>query len=161
MSHVIRFIADLHLGHANMARRRGFSSVEEHDEYVINSYNSVVNKRDITYILGDITMEKKAFYPMLDRLKGLKYVVLGNHDRHNDVPELLRHVHAVSGMMLYKGFFLTHCPVHPREITYPNIRGNIHGHVHEKIINEPGYYCVSCEVIGYRPVSLADLNLLL
>mgnify|MGYP002477993094 CR=1 FL=1 len=58
---VVRFIADLHLGHTNMAIKRGFLTVEEHDEYIITQWNSVVNKRDVTYILGDITMEKKSF----------------------------------------------------------------------------------------------------
>ncbi len=39
---IVRFIADLHLGHQNMATRRGFSTVEEHDEHVIAKWNSVV-----------------------------------------------------------------------------------------------------------------------
>jgi len=40
----VRFIADLHLGHINMAKHRGFSSVEEHDEHIVKSWNSVVEK---------------------------------------------------------------------------------------------------------------------
>jgi len=44
---VVRFIADLHLGHENMAKKRGFSSAEEHDEHVIKMWNSVVHKRVI------------------------------------------------------------------------------------------------------------------
>lgn len=155
----IRFIADLHLSHQNMALRRGFSSVEEHDAHIIEKWNSVVYKRDITYILGDITMEKKDPYHLLDKLAGIKHVVLGNHDRHQHVSELLKHVQSVSGMKNYKGFFLTHCPVHPTEITYRGIRGNIHGHVHANVLSDPGYYCVSCEVVDYTPVSLADLGI--
>lgn len=37
-------ISDLHLGHTNMALHRGFTSVEEHDDYIISKWNSVVNK---------------------------------------------------------------------------------------------------------------------
>jgi calcineurin-like phosphoesterase family protein len=85
---IVRFIADLHLSHQNMATRRGFSSIEEHDEHIIAQWNSVVSKRDVTYILGDVTMEKSSPYPLLDRLNGLKHVVLGNHDRRQDVPHL-------------------------------------------------------------------------
>jgi calcineurin-like phosphoesterase family protein len=59
---IVRFIADLHLSHENMAKRRGFSTIEEHDEHIIEKWNSVVHKRDITYILGDITMEKSSPY---------------------------------------------------------------------------------------------------
>lgn len=157
MAGIVRFIADLHLGHANMAKRRGFSSVEDHDAHIIRTWNRIVDKRDVTYILGDITMEKKAPYHLLDQLAGYKHVVLGNHDRKQDVAELLKHVDSVAGMVDYKGFFLTHCPVHPTELSYRGVRGNIHGHVHENIIDEPGYYCVSCEVVNYQPSTLREI----
>lgn len=157
MAGVVRFIADLHLSHANMAKRRGFDSVEEHDEHIIQEWNKVVDKRDVTYILGDITMEKSAPYRLLDRLNGIKHVVLGNHDRRQHSRKLLHHVESIAGMVHYAGFFLTHCPVHPKEINYRDIRGNIHGHVHENIIDEPGYYCVSCEVVNYQPQTINEL----
>jgi calcineurin-like phosphoesterase family protein len=128
---IVRFIADLHLSHANMAKRRGFSSIEEHDEHIIAQWNSVVHKRDITYILGDVTMEKSSPYPLLDRLNGLKHIVLGNHDRRQDVPHLLQYVESVGGMIQYKGIILTHCPIHPSELEY-RFNKNIHGHIHDK-----------------------------
>jgi calcineurin-like phosphoesterase family protein len=62
---IVRFIADLHLSHENMAKRRGFSTIEEHDEHIIEKWNSVA--KDITYILGDIN-GKSAPYHLLDRL---------------------------------------------------------------------------------------------
>jgi calcineurin-like phosphoesterase family protein len=157
MAGIVRFIADLHLGHQNMATRRGFDSVEAHDEHIIQTWNSIVDKRDVTYILGDITMEKKTPYHLLDRLNGFKHVVLGNHDRKQDTPELLKYVDSVAGMVQYKGYFLTHCPIHPTELTYRGVAGNIHGHVHENIIDEPGYICVSCEVVNYQPKTLNEL----
>ncbi len=98
---IVRFIADLHLGHENMAKRRGFSTVEEHDEHVIVKWNSVVYKRDVTYILGDVTMEKSAPYYLLDRLNGIKHIVLGNHDRRQDVKKLLEYAESVAGMIQY------------------------------------------------------------
>ena len=72
----VRFIADLHLGHTNMALKRGFATVEEHDEYIISQWNKKVSKRDITWILGDVTMESSKSYPLLNRLNGMKKVVL-------------------------------------------------------------------------------------
>ena len=164
---VVRFIADLHLGHTNMATRRGFATVEEHDEHIIASWNSVVDKRDVTYILGDITMEKKASYALLDQLNGVKHVVLGNHDRRQDVPHLLEHVGSVAGMVQYKGFILTHCPIHPMELEYRFPR-NIHGHIHDSQVMlldsgfedpDPRYICVSCEHVDYLPQSLQDLGI--
>jgi len=168
----IRFIADLHLGHTNMALHRGFSSVEEHDEYIIQKYNSVVHKRDVTYILGDITMEKSSPYYILDRLNGTKHVVLGNHDRRQDVKKLLDHVDSVAGMVNYKGVFLTHCPVHPMEMEY-RVKHNIHGHIHEKFVEKDftlfgiplfkrvdrRYHCVSCEHVSYAPKTLEELGI--
>jgi calcineurin-like phosphoesterase family protein len=157
MSSTTRYIADLHLSHLSMAIKRGFSSIEEHDEIIIERWNRTVSKRDVTYILGDITMEKKSPYHMLSRLNGVKHVVLGNHDRRQDVQELLKYVTSVSGIILHKGLWLTHCPVHPFELE--RVRGNVHGHVHEKIIHHPKYYCVSCENVDYTPVTLKQLGI--
>jgi len=169
---IVRFIADLHLGHENMAKRRGFSTVEEHDEHIIAKWNSVVNKRDVTYILGDVTMEKKSSYPLLDRLNGVKHVVLGNHDRRQDVPHLLQHVESVGAMIQYKGVMLTHCPIHPMELDY-RFKYNIHGHIHDKVVTkdiyefgyktdtvpDERYICVSCERVDYLPKSLEELGI--
>lgn len=100
-----RFISDLHFGHLNMAINRGFSSAEEHDNHVISQWNSIVKSpKDLTYILGDITMEKSKDYYKLDLLMGRKIVVLGNHDRHQDIREMLKYVENVAGIIDYKGF---------------------------------------------------------
>jgi calcineurin-like phosphoesterase family protein len=144
-----------------MALRRGFESVEAHDEHVIAQWNSVVDKRDVTYILGDVTMEKKAPYALLDRLNGIKHVVLGNHDRRQDVPHLLQHVESVMGMKEYKGIMLTHCPIHPMELDY-RFPKNIHGHIHDNVVMLNGcpdsrYICVSCERVDYVPRTLEEL----
>jgi len=68
----VHFISDLHLGHKNMAIKRGFSSVLEHDEYIILQWNKKVHKNDVTYILGDVTMETHNNYYLLNSLKGKK-----------------------------------------------------------------------------------------
>lgn len=148
------FISDLHLGHENMAIKRGFSCADEMNEHIIGCWNSVVNKKDITYILGDITMERKRDYPLLDLLKGEKIVVLGNHDRRQDVRELLKYVNSIAGMINYKGtHILTHCPIHPSELEY-RFKFNIHGHVHENTLDDIRYINVSCEAINYTPIKL-------
>ena len=160
---IVRFIADLHLGHTNMALHRGFSSVEEHDEHIIAKWNSVVTKRDVTYILGDVTMEKSAPYPLLDRLNGVKHIVLGNHDRRQDAKRLLQYAESIAGMIQYKGVMLTHCPIHPMELDY-RFNKNIHGHIHEKVVllngsPDPRYICVSCEQVDYTPKTLQELGI--
>lgn len=164
---IVRFIADLHLSHENMAKRRGFFTVEQHDEHIIAQWNSVVNKRDVTYILGDVTMEKSSPYPLLDRLNGIKHIVLGNHDRRQDTKKLFDYAESVGGMIQYKGVFLTHCPVHSDELEYGIVK-NIHGHIHDKVVMkmldgwevpDERYFCVSCERVDYLPKSLEDLGI--
>jgi|TARA_R110001632_G_scaffold220484_1_gene350519 calcineurin-like phosphoesterase family protein len=149
-----------------MALKRGFKNIEEHDEHFITQWNSVVSKRDTTYILGDVTMEKSAPYHLLDRLNGIKHVVMGNHERRQDVRKLLEHVDSVSGMVSYKGLILTHCPIHPMELD-DRYHKNIHGHIHEKQVmldmwtNIPDnrYICVSCERVDFTPKTLEELGI--
>ena len=167
----VRFIGDLHLGHVNMAIKRGFKTVEDHDNHIIQCWNSVVHKRDATWILGDVTMESSKSYPLLNHLNGMKKIVLGNHDRPSDILELMKYVQCVSGMVKYKGIWLTHCPVHPMELEY-RVPRNIHGHIHEykvMMLEENGfkdewvpdnrYHCVSCENVDYTPKTLEELGI--
>lgn len=144
--------ADLHLGHAKNALRRGFSSAEEHDLMLIERWNSVVRKSDIVYILGDITMEKRAPYVILDQLNGIKYVAGGNHDRRQDLYELLNHVNGFAACYEVKGCILTHIPIHPDELN--RYRKNIHGHLHSKSIDDSRYVCVSLEHTYMAPIEL-------
>jgi len=168
------FIGCLHFGHEWMAKHRGFTSSKEHDENIINNWNKTISKNDITFILGDITMETTEFYPYLDELKGRKIVVLGNHDNWKHTRELLKYVESVAGMIDYKGYVLTHCPIHPVEISF--CRGNIHAHIHENKLLEveylsrygdPGsiieptlfkYINVDAQQIGYTPLALEEIR---
>jgi calcineurin-like phosphoesterase family protein len=151
-------ISDLHLGHTNMALRRGFNSVEEHDNYIINTWNNTVTKRDTIWILGDISLEKSKEYSKLKLLKGYKKVLLGNHElcRRAHNTELLNYVNCIGGYIISKhdGFILSHIPIHPSEL-----RGciNIHGHIHEEKINDSRYINVSCEAINYKPQLLSEI----
>ena len=155
------YISDLHLGHENMAIKRGFSCADEMNEYIIKSWNSVVNKKDTVYCLGDITMERSIFYPLLDKLKGYKKIILGNHDKPQHVPELLKYVNNVSSSKLikngeYGNILLSHIPIHPQEFEY-RLDYNIHGHVHENTYPDKRYINVSAEVIDYKPKTLEEL----
>jgi calcineurin-like phosphoesterase family protein len=163
MSGNIFFISDLHLGHENMAKMRGFNSASEQDEYIINSWNSVVHKKDTVYVLGDVTMEK-ANYDILDRLLGYKKVIGGNHDSIQHTRKMLEHINSFGGCMKFrqKGFpsvILTHIPIHPTEFAhnYNRFKYNIHGHIHNGYkIHDPRYINVSAEAINYIPKTLGE-----
>lgn len=151
----VYFISDLHFGHKNMALKRGFSSEEKHDLLIIENWNKVVTKRDVVYVLGDITFEKSGKYPLLKKLNGLIKVVLGNHDRASDIAELSKFVNSVCGAVKYKGFILTHIPIHRSEVN--RFRGNIHGHTHEIVIDDKRYLNVSCEQVNFTPILFEKL----
>lgn len=170
----VRFISDLHLGHEWMATHRGFNTVEEHDNHIIQCWNSVVSKRDTVFLVGDITMESSEHYYKLDYLNGIKKVILGNHDKPQHIPELLKYVTSVAGMVKYKGIWLTHCPIHEREFEF-RVSRNIHGHIHEHKITkltihewengfleipDERYINVSCEQIDYTPKTLKELGII-
>lgn len=168
----VYFIGCLHLGHKWMAQHRGFHDEFYHDENLIFQYNNVVNKKDLVYLLGDLTMESAEYYPLLNKLNGKKRVVAGNHDLPKHSNELSKYVESISGMIDYKGFVLTHCPIHPMEIG--SCRGNIHAHIHENKLVEyyanklyhddatqiptlDKYYNVDAHLIEYKPKSIEQL----
>ena len=160
MSKVL-IISDLHLGHNNLAKWRGFKDAEHQDELIINNWNKVVGKRDLVWILGDITMETDSHYYLLNELYGRKKVVLGNHDLPKHVPELLKYVEQVGSAVRYKENILTHIPINTNEIN--RFKKNIHGHLHDKIIKKniffkhDKYINVCCEQINYTPIEFNKL----
>jgi len=158
MSIVTRYISDLHLGHENMARRRGFKDAEEMNEHIIKMWNATVRPKDITYVLGDVSMEKSSHYNLLNRLNGTKHVVLGNHDKRGHSRELLNYVQTVSGVIYLRKHrvILSHIPIHPSELDY-GYSFNVHGHVHSKTLPDSRYINVSAEVIDYTPKTMEEL----
>ena len=159
---LVRFFSDPHFHHKSMAIKRGFTDEIEMNEHIISEWNRIVTKRDVTWILGDITMENSN-YKILDRLNGIKKVVLGNHDEPKHISELLKHVNFVCGMYKFKdkinrnSIFLTHCPIHSSELDY-RVKYNIHGHVHENTINDKRYINVSAEAIEYKPKLITEIS---
>lgn len=85
------YIADLHFFHENMNTKmdcRGFETVEEMNEYMINQWNWKVRKNDEVVILGDLSWGKaKETNELLKRLNGKLYMIRGNHDYFLDEKE--------------------------------------------------------------------------
>ena len=79
------YIADLHFFHTAINDHmdcRGFGSVEEMNEYMIQKWNAKVRMRDEVIIIGDLSWGNvQETNALLQRLKGKLYLVCGNHDR--------------------------------------------------------------------------------
>ncbi|HUM41589.1 MAG TPA: metallophosphoesterase [Fervidobacterium sp.] len=156
------FIGDLHLGHKKIlgfSPQRGGTNIEEHDEWIISQWNSVVQKNDMVWVLGDVAFSGEAL-KLVDRLRGYKRLVRGNHDTQS-TEAYLKYFNNVFGIVKENGMWLSHAPVHPQEL-----RGkiNVHGHVHHNSIRfedgglDPRYINVSVENINGIPLSMEDLR---
>lgn len=78
------FTSDFHFGHDHVRRLRPFTNINRMDKKLISRYNKVVDDEDIVYILGDLGLvgpsKKSWLQEKIERLKGRKRLILGNHD---------------------------------------------------------------------------------
>ena len=76
--------SDLHFGHVNIIRYTGrpYASVEDMNEGMIASWNSVVRPEDTVWVLGDVCMGTLSHtLQLVGRLHGELHLLCGNHDR--------------------------------------------------------------------------------
>lgn len=159
----VYFISDLHLGHKNILQfspQRGGHDVITHSKWLVDQWNSVVTKNDSVWVLGDVCFDKDHM-KYLKQMKGQKNLILGNHDKFG-LEVYQQYFNKIHGFMKYKGFWLSHSPIHPQEL-----RGklNIHGHVHSKdilttegyIMPDLRYLSVCVEATDGVPMDLDDL----
>lgn len=145
------FISDLHLNHRNIIKleRTQFSSVEEHDDYIIEKLNEQVRVTDTLYILGDVWTPK-----LLLKINGAKHLLLGNHDKRgmhhytSVVDKVYRHP-----FYFNRRIFLSHYP-HP---VPPGVL-NIHGHLHGGKLGSIQHINVSINDRDYLVLDLRDVN---
>ena len=81
---MVYFIADTHFGHTNIIKysNRPFIDTDDMASKLIANWNSVVDKLDIVYHLGDFSFKGTTYARSIcRRLNGYKILLLGNHDR--------------------------------------------------------------------------------
>lgn len=152
-------ISDTHFGHKNILSftSRNYSSIEEHDQAIIDNWNSVVGPKDIVYHLGDVAWSKKAADKNLPQLNGVKHLIGGNHDKHQWLAKYFEKIH---GVLVIDDVVFTHIPIHHTE--FYRWRLNVHGHLHDNFVPYPDgsaderYRCVSCEHVSMTPILLSE-----
>ena len=113
--------SDTHFNHDKefLYYPRGFNSIQEHDEKVIENWNSIVRPTDEVYHLGDFMMSGDLQYGIncMKSLNGFIYLIVGNHDSKNRLKEvaLLDNVEVIGyGTQLKynkdRSYFLCHYP---------------------------------------------------
>lgn len=160
------FVSDLHLGHywvnktgeergVILFERTQFKTIEEHDDYVINHLYLWASQHigDTLFILGDFGDTSQLW-----RLDTLRYdynitlnFVYGNHDSKEDFDKFYCYF---DNVYLYPQYIserviVSHHPVWP----CPEGCINIHGHLHNAIIDSSQHLCASIHVINYQPFS--------
>ena len=136
------YIGDLHFNHKNIINldSRPFNDIEEMENILIKNWNSVVKSNDHVYILGDFCWGKvDKWVELLDKLNGLKYLIIGNHDDFKTVNKIRDKFVGVYNYLEIKDqgykLVLCHYPIASWNGMY---KGTIHlyAHVHNTSDND-------------------------
>ena len=87
------YISDLHIGHKNVLNcehstnfdNRPFKTFEEMNETIINNINTVCNRGDDLYLVGDIVWRvNDESISLISRIKPKMHLIRGNHENLKD-----------------------------------------------------------------------------
>lgn len=132
--------SDLHFCHDRefVWQARGFQSVEEMNEAIVERFNSVISPEDTLYILGDVMLnDNEKGEELLSRMNGKKIFIRGNHDTNPRVEIYKKYTDVEikwADMIKYKkkSIYLSH---HPTIVTNAgevhNLVINLYGHTHQ------------------------------
>lgn len=163
MAENIWFSSDLHLNHENILTfesgvpgragvRPEFSNVEEMNEVLIERHNQYVKPGDKWYCLGDLGWKESLLDEQLKRMNGKKRLLLGNHDCYK-MSFYMKHFQKIGLERRMEGLLFCHRPAFMAEHE-AHIKGNVHGHIHERNIDDKRYLNLSVEQTNYAPVNL-------
>lgn len=158
-------IADTHFSHSNILNfkdgfgnpLRSFWNVHEMDEHMIDRWNKTVGPNDKVYHLGDVGFSSFSHLKLIfDRLNGEKVLIKGNHDnlKLSQYAQMFKDVRATH---VLDKLVLSHVPLHPSCLD--RWRGNIHGHLHSKMLPDWKYFNVSVELLdNYAPKDFESIR---
>ncbi len=165
----IYVIGDHHLFHRNIIEytRPEFQSIDEMNEHIINAHNRTIGSNDVVIFLGDFSLKNSEIGKSCAKMKGHKYLILGNHDPKN----LEKKYHSLGLEGIYTtpirigNQFLSHEPLikgQKEDLTFQGILRefdscesaiNYHGHFHIKGNNlSSSHTNATCEAQGYTPM---------
>lgn len=170
------FISDTHFGHQkiNEFTHHDGSPLRVYDDYRVadmdmcEKWNDTVGSNDTVYHLGDCAFSRFGLR-MFSLLNGKKFLVRGNHDQFHTRDYIDAGFKDVLGTKQFKGYWLTHAPMHEQCVREDRVKLNIHGHMHRNFVKQykiagdfhgaehPKYFNACVEVIGYTPISLDEI----
>lgn len=157
----IYFIADTHFGESNIMsyENRPFKSVEDMNNTMITNWNALVKDEDKVYVLGDFGADGQEAV-VLNQLKGIKYLVKGNHDiQSNDYYRKAGFQEVYDCPILLENFWiLSHEPLYVNaNMPYANLFGHVHNSPLFKDYSKQ-HFCVSVERIDYIPIAFEEIK---
>lgn len=163
---MIYFVSDFHFGHNKpfIYEKRGFTAIEEHDEKLIQNFNSVVKENDITYFLGDFSFNKQKLPRYFNALHGKFIVIHGNHDKDFfqlfNTKKLLNIIEYKFGyfdtQINDKYFTLNHYPMRSWNKSHYGTY-HLYGHIHSKTDFLDRSLNVSIDNLNNFPISFDEV----
>lgn len=170
--------SDLHFFHNRefLYKPRGFNSIEEHNEIIVQNWNKSIKNTDTVYLLGDLMLNNnEGGIKLLNQLQGKIYYIRGNHCTDNRC-ELYKNTNMIplsgdfhtswASLEKIKGYslYLSHYPtmIGSLEDMSPLRKRliNIHGHLHTKnkfYQDIPFMYNVALDAHNNTPVSFDEV----
>jgi calcineurin-like phosphoesterase family protein len=161
------FISDTHFFHENIIQfcGRPFANAELMNEALVANWNSVVGPNDYVYHLGDVACGYSSFTnrelsELLHSLNGRKRLIVGNHDpiKSTVIQNCFEKIELWKGFKEHN-FTASHMPL--REGGFRDGAFNVHGHIHNNVIDDPKYINVSVEQINYKPIHIDEIGALI
>jgi calcineurin-like phosphoesterase family protein len=167
--------SDYHFGHDRefIWQARGFQSVEEMNQQIVERHNLLVGPSDKVYILGDLCLggggdeALSANKKLIESLNGHLYIIFGNHDTPNRIKMYsdCKNVDGICGwstVLDYRKyhFYLSHFPTMTANLEKESLKQcllNLYGHTHQKsnfYQDIPMVYHVGVDSHDCFPVSL-------
>ena len=164
---MIYFSSDLHFSHNKefVWQERGFTSVKEMNEAIVERFNSILTDEDTLYLLGDCYMGLlDESIPYLKKIKGKKHLIIGNHDTETKIlkykdENIFEAIGFGDRIKLHKKWFiLSHYPTLTGNASNEKV-WNLHGHTHQKDKYGAAPYCYHIGVDSHDcyPVSLEKI----
>ncbi len=164
----IWYMADPHFDHwkINELSKRGFSSVEEMNDKIVEGVRSVVKDGDTLWILGDFAHDNK-YDPdnltrIFKRLPGRKFFLPGNHDSEFVLNLPWANRGEFQDIVEFKeagrNIVLSHYPL----LTWNGARKhsslNLFGHVHNNWLGSRNSVNVGVDCWNFRPTKLTEID---
>ena len=86
----IFFTSDTFFGRKSIAHNRGFSSVDEMDDTLIDNWNRRVGKNDVVYHLGNFSWDPISAESSIIHLQGRIHFIGGSYDQHLSENSLIK-----------------------------------------------------------------------